>query len=95
MVDRPVEDLVHPSLRSAWKISNDLAMWYIFDVVSPARRFKRNTPYTEEADFADYGPQSYEDLTETDGEKPGWMPYKPPAYKCVHVIHLRFGACPL
>jgi hypothetical protein len=59
-------------------------MWFIFDAVSPARRFKRGVMYSDDAEFVDYNPRSPGDFTETDCEPVGWMPVKPPLHLCVH-----------
>lgn len=66
-------------------ISKDLAMWFIFDAVSPARRFKRGVLASPDNDFANYGRKPYTDRTETDGPPPGWEQYKPPiiTYVCL------------
>ncbi|KAF9641961.1 hypothetical protein BDM02DRAFT_3194173 [Thelephora ganbajun] len=80
-VTGPVGRHVHENLSDGWKINKELPMWFIFDAFSPARQFKRGTPYTDDGEFADYGPESLGDLTETDGEPPGWMPYKPATFK--------------
>jgi len=77
-VDRPVEDDVHSALSLSWKVNRDLEMWFVFDTISPARLFKRGAVRNDEDDFADY--DTYEELTETDGDPPGWMQYKPPIY---------------
>ena len=58
-------------------------MCFIFDAFTPARQFKRGTLYKENLDFADYGPEPWDDLTDTDTAPPGWLPYKPEAYEYV------------
>jgi hypothetical protein len=90
-VEGPVDDAVHESLKNAWGISKDLNMWFIFDALSPARRFKRGVEDTGGVDFADYGQPPYGDMTETDGEGCMWIQYKPPIIECVHAIYLELG----
>jgi hypothetical protein len=76
----PVNEHVHSDLQRAWKINRCLPMWFVFDTVTPARQFKRGTYYLEEKSFADYGPEPWDDLTESDTGSPGWVPYKPRVY---------------
>jgi hypothetical protein len=52
-------------------------MCFIFDAITPARQFKRGMPYQADAEFPDYGPEPWVDLTESDDPTTGWMPYKP------------------
>lgn len=80
-VTEPVLDLVHRNLKNAWRINKNHSMCFIFDAVNPARQFKRGMLYNERSDFPDYGPEPWDDLTETDTKAPGWMPYKPRVYK--------------
>lgn len=87
-VTRPVEELVHEMMSRAWKVNNDRPMCFIFDVVNPARQFKRGMLYDEDAEFPDYGPEPWDDLTEADTDEPGWMPYKPIAYQQVFPVYL-------
>ena len=68
-------------------------MHFIFDGYTPARHFKRNTPFEEDRTFPSYGKPPYEDLTETDTE-PGLMPFVPSAHKYVNCVSIRtFGNC--
>lgn len=93
-VTRPIKNLVHPSLSHGWMVSSDLSMCFIFDAVSPARRFKCGTLATPDGDFANYGRKPYMDLTETDGPPPGWVQYKPPIIVYV-VDHTRSSTAAL
>lgn len=84
MVVGPVEELVDEELANAWKVNRHNQMCFIFDVVNPARQFKRGMRYKEDQDFADYGPDPWYDLTEDDcKEGSGWTPYKPLSHRCV------------
>jgi hypothetical protein len=56
-------------------------MCLLFDVVSPARRFKRGMVYDDDATFPEYDEGNPGDITETDGDPPGWMPYMPRVYQ--------------
>jgi hypothetical protein len=76
-VDRPIEEEIHENLSTAWKVDTGHQMCYIFDTISPARQFKRGMPFDDDKEFADYAPEPWEDLTDTDNEETGWMPFKP------------------
>jgi hypothetical protein len=80
-VKRPVIKLVSPALAAAWRVNRKQEMCFIFDAVSPARRFKRGMVFDEKADF----PKDTRDgnITETDGPGPGWMPVDPGLVRCV------------
>jgi len=82
MVVGPVEELVDEELANAWRVNRHNQMCFIFDVINPARQFKRGMKYKEDQDFADYGPDPWYDLTEDDC-KDGWTPYKPLSHRCV------------
>ena len=76
-IGQPIHRLVHKSLRAAWTINSSLPMCFIFDAVSPARRFKRGMPYSDSdaAVFPEYNASESGNVTETDGPEPGFMPY--------------------
>jgi hypothetical protein len=76
-VDRPFQPLVHSAMAGAWTINNRHSMAYIFDAVNPARIFKRGMRYDDSLDFPQVDERSHGDMTETDSESPGWMPYMP------------------
>lgn len=76
-VREPVKKEVHRNLRTAWKVDTGHQMCYIFDSISPARQFKRGTPFDRNKEFPGFGPYPWDDLTDTDGEDPGWMPFAP------------------
>jgi hypothetical protein len=80
----PVADEVHPLLSQAWVIHNGNPMWFIFDAHSPARHFKRGVRFQENLDFPGYSEPPYGDLTETDKDPPGLMPFAPWEHKYVH-----------
>ena len=82
-VESPVMRVVHNALTEAWKIYPSTELCFIFDAVSPARQFKRGTLYHDDLEFADYGPEPWDELTETDTTSPGWLPYKPELYTYV------------
>ena len=53
--------------RIGWKVNRKLQMCYIFDSVSPARQWKRNSVYTEDDPWAMYGRgPPWPDVTESD-----------------------------
>jgi len=84
MVVGPVEELVDEELANAWRVNRHNQMCFIFDVINPARQFKRGMKYKEDQDFADYGPDPWYDLTEDDCKVgSGWTPYKPLSHRCV------------
>jgi hypothetical protein len=80
-VVEPVKRVMHEHLTGAWKIFPSEEMCFLFDAVTPARQFKCGTLYHDDVDFTDFGPEPWDDLTETDIASPGWMPYKPAVYK--------------
>ena len=57
-ISQPIYRLVHGSLKEAWTVNNTLPMCFIFDAISPARRFKRGMRYTDsdKVDFPDSSP---------------------------------------
>ena len=86
-IRRPSLKLIHPSLRSAWAINKRLPICFIFDAVSPARRFKRGTLFDEDADFPEYDEGESGNVTETDIPPPGLMPYNIADYEYVFTSH--------
>ena len=74
-VGRPTPEHIHGSMTSAWKLNRGLQMCFIFDALSPARRFKRGMLYTEEGTFPDYNEGEAGYVTETDVDYPGLMQY--------------------
>lgn len=83
LVTHPDERHIHMSMSESWKITKNHPMWFIFDAHSPARQFKRGVPFREDQDFPTYGKPPYADLTETDTDDPGLMPFSPCNYKYV------------
>ena len=77
----PVAKLINAALVGAWRVNRGHKMCFIFDAISPARRFKRGMVYDEEADFPEDTCDG--DITETDGPDPGWMPVDPALCWCV------------
>jgi hypothetical protein len=69
-VYQPVMSVVHPLLQGAWKINRRHKMGLIFDVVNPARQFKRGSDYNDDDDlpYAKHVPNSRDDpnVTESD-----------------------------
>jgi hypothetical protein len=53
-VDQPVSAAVHPNLQKAWAINKTLPMCFIFDHVSPARRFKRGMLFSDDIEYPAY-----------------------------------------
>jgi hypothetical protein len=84
----PDPGLIHPALLKAWVVYRENPMWFLFDSTSPARHFKCGVPYREDKDFPGYGKHPSEDLTETDDEPPGLMPYGPWAYRYIFRVDL-------
>ncbi len=86
-VNQPISALVHNDLKNAWRINKALPMCFIFDAVSPACQFKRGMPFTDDDAYPRYPTKEdsdgADDITETDGDPPGWMPYKPRVYTYV------------
>ena len=41
-INQPTSRLVHPALTIAWKINPSMKLQFLFDVVFPARQFKRS-----------------------------------------------------
>lgn len=75
-ISEPVTALVHKNLRNAWQINKNLPICFIFDSISPARRFKRGMPHNENIDFPVYNDKESGNVTETDDVAcPGWMQY--------------------
>lgn len=81
LVTHPVERLVHESLSESWKVTRGNQMCFIFDAHSPARQFKRGVPFRQNAEYPIYGKPPYDNLTETDEDEPGLMPFSPCNYK--------------
>lgn len=75
-------------MEHAWEVNNLNQMCFIFDYISPCRRFKRGLLYNHalEEPFAEYEQNRWEDpnVTETD-EAPGLQPYYPEDYSCVRL----------
>jgi len=101
LVDRPVPEHVDSALSRAWKIEPKHPMCLIFDVISPVRRFKRDSVYveklnersadhdeerpTELVDEASFADYDDPDLSDTDAV-PSRMPAYPVPYRCVPFI---------
>jgi hypothetical protein len=83
LVTHPDKRYVHKAMLNAWKITRGNPMCFIFDSHSPARQFKRGVPFTDNQDFPLYGRPPHKDLTESDTDTPGLMPFSPCNYKCV------------
>jgi len=81
MVKQPVIDLIDPALSAAWKVNRKHDMCFIFNPISPARRFKRGMVYDEAANFPVDTCDG--DITETDGPGRGWMPVDPGIVGCI------------
>lgn len=79
-IKRPIIRLVDQTLATAWKVNPKQKMCFIFDAVSPARRFKRGMAFKETIDFPEDTCDG--DITETDGPGPGWMPVDPTIVRC-------------
>ena len=84
-VELPIRAVVHRSMGSAWRVNKTLPMCFIFDSISPARRFKRGMPFSDSEKVAlpilsdkEVGSGN---VTETDGPDPGLMPYAHDPYK--------------
>lgn len=81
-VTRPVTNLVDPALATAWSVNKKHKMAFIFDAINPARQFKRDQLYDDDADdddaFAKYdpSPESDSDVTECDSDG-DLQPYEP------------------
>lgn len=79
-VTTPVLELIHPTLRDAWRVNGTNKMETIFDSVNPVRQFRRGEIYDETAEdaFAEYEPSPELDpnLTESD-EDCNLKPYNP------------------
>jgi predicted pyridoxine 5'-phosphate oxidase superfamily flavin-nucleotide-binding protein len=78
-----IPDPIHidPSMEDAYCVNNKNRMCLIFDVVSPARKFKRGTVYEEidgQDPFADYDtdPEKDPNVTESDDDV-ATQPYIP------------------
>lgn len=80
-ITQPISCLVHKSLTAAWKVNPANSLCFIFDVVSPARQFKRGLLYDENKQFPDLLSASPGDITERDGSDGDLMPYEPDPYK--------------
>lgn len=85
LVSKPVEELVVPILKDSWAINRRNRMGLIFDVVNPARQFKRGAVYNDddppEVMFAKYTPNRWEDKDVTEYDpKAVRKPYEPSYY---------------
>ena len=90
--DGPVQKLVHRSLTSAWRINDKLPMCFAFDSISPARRFKRDMPFSSKADFPILGEEEEPgNVTETDVDGPGLMPYAHNPYRYAAIAAILYG----
>jgi hypothetical protein len=78
---QPISGLVHPALLNAWTINKSVNMCFIFDAVSPARQFKRGVLFDEDGTFPNYNDEDLGDVTETDVDLPGLMPFAPREYE--------------
>ena len=77
----PDKTLVNKNLREAWRVHRTHQMCYIFDFVTPARQWKRNTVYSEDDPWAKYGRgPPWADVTETDEKEHSQQPYFPVDY---------------
>lgn len=87
MVNQPITAIIHENLKNAWKINKALPMCFILDAASPARKFKRGMPFTEDTKYPMYPAEDDSDgagdITETDGDPQEWMPYQPRVYTYV------------
>ena len=86
-VNRLPGGIVHGNLKGAWTVDKGNPMWFIFDLHSPARHFKRGVRSLPGRDFPGYSKPPYEDLTETDDreddDEPGWIQFAPFVVKYV------------
>ena len=87
----PVMSLVHSGLGRAFRVNKRLPMCFIFDRVSPARLFKRRTPYNAPGPFAQWTAEELAEATDTDelDEETGiakLMPFEPKPYTSVNNI---------
>jgi len=84
-VTGPVVELIHRNLGEVkWKLYTDHQMCFIFDSVTPARQWKRDTVYTSEDPWVEYGRPPWPDLTEAD-EGPPTKPNQKAYYPVAHV----------
>lgn len=69
----PVPNMVHPTMRNAWKVHNNHPMCIIFDYVDPSRKYKRGEKHDDSVDcpFATYDPNPEEDPNVTDTDDNG------------------------
>ena len=80
-VVEPVIDVMHEAFGEVqWKLHNKHQMCYIFDFMIPAMQWKRNTVYSEEEPWVEYGPPPWDDLTETERD-PSQQVYYPIDHK--------------
>lgn len=79
-VTGPVASMVDEKMVNGWKVNECLPMWLIFDVINPVRQYKRGLRYSDRLEFPAYGPEPWDDLTETDDPPRGWMPFAPISY---------------
>jgi hypothetical protein len=77
---QPISGLVSPTLLNAWTINKSVNMCFVFDAVSPARQFKRGVLFDEDGTFPDYNDEDPGEVTETDVDPPGLMPFEPREY---------------
>lgn len=80
-VNKPVANLIHPSMKNRWRVYDRASMSIVFDAVSPVRVFKKGTVYDEDDPdpFPVYDRRNDGDLTETD-ETATLSQYKPTEY---------------
>ena len=79
-VRQPDSTVVHKNLRTAWAINSALLMCFIFDAISPARRFKRGMAHNDNVPYPEYNDEESGNVTETDGIPHMLMQYMPPTY---------------
>ena len=77
---QPISRLVYPTLLNAWTINSLVNMCFVFDAISPARQFKRGILFDEDGTFPDYNNDDPGEVTETDVDPPGLMPFAPKEY---------------
>jgi hypothetical protein len=82
---RPVMESVHSSLTGGYRVNKKLPMCFIFDHISPARLFKRNTVYNRNRSFVQWTREELAEATKTDevdkaGGNAKLMPFDPKPY---------------
>jgi len=91
-VERPDRNLVHQTLRGAWRVHKKNPMCFIFDFVYTARQFERGTKYAEDGPPPTYGHPPYDELTEVD-EDGDLAEYAPINVSWVPSVHHTFVRC--